>query len=130
MPVYELIDEAKIFPGYGMVNPGDAPVVTEKFLDPTPNGFELTGYGESPWPSLHAAVLGDGVSLDSLTQYSQIVISNDTGAVIECVANEDTDNPFPIMNGMSFPFTLSNDVGSLDITGAGTGTLYVNAVRK
>ena len=122
----------KIFPGdvtqRGLIKIGDDPVLTKKLVYPVPAGFELTGYGDAPWDELFADT--PPAALTDLIEYSSLLISNDTGAVVSCVANGDTANPLPIMDKQSQSIELNDGVSTLDITGDGTGTLYVTGVLK
>lgn len=131
MPTYSITSAtAKVFPGYGLVQPDGDPIVTNVFYYPIPVGFELTDYGDAPWVTEHADVIGSGISLDELVKYKAIEITNASGAVIECVANEKTAHPKAIPDGVIYVLNLENDIWTLDIDGDGTGNVYVTGILK
>ena len=119
--------EAPITPiGGKTVAPGGIVEPRQYFDDE--KGLTVTRHRPAPWVTLFNGTLP--AELTGLPKYKKIEITNVSGAVVECVANGDNANPFPISDGTSKLLSLANDVYSLDITGAGDGSVYVVVMRR
>jgi hypothetical protein len=113
---------AKFFPDYGMIPAGEY-VQSDKYPWPLDAAFELVQYGDAPWMKLHAAV--PPATIAGLSKYGQILVVNNTGAVVSVKANEDATNVLAILDGHIYPIHQDHEIDKLEITGSGAGTLYV-----
>lgn len=129
MPKYRNTSEnSSPLPGYRSVEAGEL-VTVQKYVYPLPSAFELVDHSgtKPPWTTLYSGAVDDFEQLTGLAKYATITITNNTGDLIEVVANEDGDNVLPILNGATWPIVLDKDVETLDVTGSGEGSFYVLA---
>lgn len=131
MPTYRNITET-IQQFQGTAVAADALVYSPKYIYPIPGAptapkWELVTHADSPITKLHDAVLP--VELTGLAGYVQILITNNSGDVVSCVFNGDTDNSMKLLDGTSQPIDNEKDIDTLDITGDGTTSVYVYGVK-
>jgi hypothetical protein len=128
MPTYTNTSEAIITPpGYKTLAPGET-LRSNKYLYPVPTGIEFASHEPRvslPWITKYAGSLAAFEVLTGLAQFRSIVITNNTGNVIEIVANADSDNILYVLNGSTWPIDQNKEIETLDISGSGEGSVYV-----
>lgn len=115
-------------PGHGLVEAGEL-ALTTKYVYPLPAAFELVDHSgtKKPWVTEFSGSVDEFEQLTGLAKYATLTITNNTGDLIEVVANEDTANVLPILNGATWPIVLEKDIETLDVSGGGEGDFYVIA---
>jgi hypothetical protein len=118
------------FPSVGMVAAGGS-VATLKYLTDVPTGFELTAH--TPYPKIPVLKFGDAPpsgAVTGLAGHAQIRVFNNSGADATVIINDDDANALIYPHGVIDLIENDRDIEQIEITGSGTGDVYVWGVPR
>jgi hypothetical protein len=100
---------------------------TVGYAYPVHADFTIIEHDPSPIETLHEDVLP--ATLTGLAKYGEIIITNDSGLSIAIEFNEDDSHSLTIANGKTYPILQDKEIEKMEITGDGTGNVYVIGMK-